>query len=167
MSTRHAVVDTALGRLTLVADGDAVSGVYFAHHWYRPADQSFGPRVSDAEDALLGAARCQLVEYLAGERTAFDLPLSDTGDDFDRSVWALIEEVPYGHTTTYGDLAAALGDRRRAYDVGQSVGRNPLCVIVPCHRVVGSDGSLTGYAGGLRRKRQLLELEASRRKAAS
>ena len=167
MSTRHAVVDTALGRLTLVADGDAISGVYFAHHWHRPAERSFGLLVSETEDALLDAARRQLVEYFAGERTAFDLPLSDAGDDFDRSVWALIDDVPYGHTTTYGGLAAALGDRRLAYEVGQAVGRNPICVIRPCHRVVGKDGSLTGYAGGLRRKRQLLELEASRRKAVS
>jgi methylated-DNA-[protein]-cysteine S-methyltransferase len=104
------------------------------------------------------------------QRDAFDLPLKASGTEFDRLVWGLISQVPYGQTTTYGELARrlgngladGLGDGASPQDVGAAVGRNPLCVIIPCHRVVGSTGRLTGYAGGLERKRALLDIEQGR-----
>jgi methylated-DNA-[protein]-cysteine S-methyltransferase len=160
MSTRHAVVDTlALGEVTLVARDDSIVGLYFRHHWFRPADEVLGVRVEVAGDALLAEAARQLDEYLDGSRTAFDLPTEADGDEFQERVWRLLGQIPRGETVTYGELAARLGDRSLAQQVGQAVGRNPLCVIVPCHRVVGANGRLTGYAGGLGRKQALLALE--------
>lgn len=156
MTMKHTVIDSQLGELTLVTDGTALTGLYFPHHWYRPSD--VGERDDTAFD--FGSVALQLEEYLAGARTDFDLPVRLNGDAFQRQVWALIREIPYGETRTYGDLADALGDRSLARDVGAAVGRNPVSVVVPCHRVVGKDGKLTGYAGGLPRKRRLLELEA-------
>lgn len=161
MRNRHAIVDTALGELTLVASDGAIVGVYFPHHWYPPSKDSIGPRVTARDDALLREAHAQLVDYLVGERTSFDLPTRTNGDEFQESVWAMLREVPFGTTTTYGDLAAELGDLTLARAVGQAVGRNPLSIIIPCHRVVGKDGRLTGYAGGLTRKQRLLELEGA------
>jgi methylated-DNA-[protein]-cysteine S-methyltransferase len=159
MNTRHAIAGTVLGDLTLVATDDALVGVFFAHHWTRPSRDSFGPRVDAGDDTLLGTARTQLAEYLGGERTSFDLPTAASGDPFERRVWAMLEEIPFGERTTYGDLAERLGDKSLAWSVGQAVGHNPLSIIVPCHRVVGRDGKLTGYAGGLKRKQFLLDLE--------
>ncbi|TQS42483.1 methylated-DNA--[protein]-cysteine S-methyltransferase [Cryptosporangium phraense] len=158
MNTRHALVDGPLGRITLVASDDAVTGLYFAHHVRRPAREAFGPL---ANDPLLDSASAQLAEYLDGTRRAFDLPLNAIGDAFQHAVWSIVAEIPFGETTTYGAIAERLGDRALAYRVGQAVGANPLCIVVPCHRVVGANGKLTGYAGGLERKRALLELEES------
>ncbi|WP_280306900.1 methylated-DNA--[protein]-cysteine S-methyltransferase [Nocardia neocaledoniensis] len=158
MSIRHTVVETDLGPITLVATGAAVTGLYFRHHIRRPGVESFG--VESPADPLLIEAADQLRDYLAGRRLTFDLPLSARGDDFQRAVWAIVAAIPRGETSTYGRIAEQLGDRALAQRVGQAVGANPLCVFVPCHRVVGADGSLTGYAGGLPRKRALLDLEA-------
>lgn len=159
MPIRHAVIDSALGELTLVASGDALAGVYFRHHWHPPTADTLGLRVEAAADELLASAADQLGEYLVGSRTQFDLPLAVVGDLRRQRVWDLLSGVAYGQTKTYGELAAELGDGTTAYEVGQVVGRNPLSIVVPCHRIVGKDGSLTGYAGGLKRKRFLLELE--------
>ena len=148
----HTVVDSPMGGLTVIADGGVVTGLYFPDHWGRP-DPEKGVR----DDAAFAEVARQLGEYFGGRRTAFDLPMRADGDDFQRAVWAEVAKVPSGETTTYGDIAAALGAQAR--DVGAAVGGNPLCVLVPCHRVVGRDGKLTGYAGGLRRKRFLLDLE--------
>jgi methylated-DNA-[protein]-cysteine S-methyltransferase len=153
--TVHSVLATRLGDLTLVREGTALSGLYFPGHWPRTDRTAFGPRV-DAGFADIG---CQLEEYLAGDRIEFELPLSVHGTDFDRRVWDLVSRIPYGQTTTYGDLGRSLGPGTDPRDVGAAVGRNPLCIVIPCHRVVGSTGKLTGYAGGLQRKRVLLELE--------
>lgn len=158
-NTRHTVVTTPLGAITLVASGHALTGVYFPGHWYKPQAQTFGPRVAAPDAAVLAAAGRQLQEYLAGERAAFDLPTATHGDAFQERVWAALREIPYGETITYGELAKTLGQGALAHEVGQAVGRNPLSLVVPCHRVVGKDGKLTGYAGGLARKRTLLELE--------
>ena len=110
---------------------------------------------------MTGVQTCALpiCEYLAGGRTSFDLPTAAAGDPFQRRVWERIARIPYGSTTTYGEIARELGDPALARRVGGAVARNPLSVVVPCHRVVGRDGALTGYAGGLERKRLLLELE--------
>lgn len=159
MNRRHAVVDTVLGDLTVVAADDAIVGLYFAHHWTKPSLDSFGPEVDAGDDALLDTARTQLAEYLRGERTSFDLPTAASGDPFSRRVWAMLDEIPFGETTTYGDLAERLGDKSLAWSVGQAVGHNPLSIVLPCHRVVGKRGDLTGYAGGLKRKQFLLDLE--------
>ncbi|MCI0158948.1 methylated-DNA--[protein]-cysteine S-methyltransferase [Leifsonia shinshuensis] len=160
MNSRNAAVDAGvLGSVTIVAEGDAVTGLYFAHHIRRPAQHTLGATVAAASDGLLAEASRQLDEYLAGRRRAFELPFAAEGNDFRKRVWNAVAAIPFGETTTYGSIAAGLGDRSLAYRVGQAVGANPLCVFVPCHRVLGSNGSLTGYAGGLRRKRALLELE--------
>jgi methylated-DNA-[protein]-cysteine S-methyltransferase len=151
----HALLATSLGELTVVRDDGALTGVYFRRHWPRPDRAAFGPR---ADTGFEDVAR-QLGEYLTGDRTAFELPLKANGTDFDRRVWELIAEIPYGQTTTYGDLARDLGAGTDPRDVGAAVGRNPLSIVIPCHRVIGSTGKLTGYAGGLERKRALLQIE--------
>ena len=155
MPVTHTIIDSPVGELTLVAEDGRLAGVYFPHHWYRPDPATFG----DRDDTGFGPAKRQLAEYFAGDRERFDLPLGPHGDAFQHQVWELISRIPYGQTRTYGDLAKELGEGTLAKDVGAAVGRNPLSVIVPCHRVVGKDGSLTGYAGGLARKRFLLCLE--------
>ena len=159
MNIRHAVIDSPLGELTLVAQDDALTGLYFRHHWYRPAADSLGRRVDAASDELLAKATTQLADYLAGRRHGFNLPTRLNGDEVQQRVWHLLSTIPYGETITYGELAAAMADGTTAREVGQSVGRNPLSIIVPCHRVVGRSGQLTGYAGGLKHKQILLELE--------
>jgi methylated-DNA-[protein]-cysteine S-methyltransferase len=159
MTTRYTRIESALGELTLVADGDTLVGLYFPHHWYRPSEDTLGRFVDAGSDPLFAEAAAQLDAYLAGRRTSFDIPIALAGDEFQQRVWALLTGIAYGETTTYGALAAKLGDPMLAQKVGQAVGRNPLSVIVPCHRVVGKDGKLTGYAGGIARKRFLLALE--------
>jgi methylated-DNA-[protein]-cysteine S-methyltransferase len=159
MYTRHAVIDTVLGEVTLVASGMSIVGLYFRHHWYRPTEGTLGSGVPITSDELLSDAGRQLQEYLDGDRVAFDLPTATAGDSFQQAVWELVRQIPRGQTVTYGDLADRLGDKTLAQSVGQAVGRNPLCVILPCHRVVGANGRLAGYAGGLARKKFLLDLE--------
>ena len=151
----HTMLATSLGELTVVRDGAALTGLYFPRHWPRPDKTGFGQRTDEGFEEL---AR-QLGEYLEGERAAFELPLKVSGSEFDCRVWELIARIPYGETTTYGELARALGAGTEPRDVGAAVGRNPLCILIPCHRVVGATGKLTGYAGGLDRKRALLEIE--------
>lgn len=160
MTARHTMIDSRLGELTLVADADALTGVYFRHHWRRPAADTLGQYVESAADDLLCRTAEQLNEYLVGERTRFDLPIALVGDRLRRRIWGRLVGIGYGQTKTYGELAAELPDVTTAYEVGQAVGRNPLSIVIPCHRVVGKNGALTGYAGGLKRKRFLLELEA-------
>jgi methylated-DNA-[protein]-cysteine S-methyltransferase len=151
----HTTIDSPIGELTLVADDGKLTGVYFPHHWYAPDPATFGPESGAGFDE----ATEQLAEYFAGDRKSFDLAAEPRGAAFQSQVWGLIAEIPYGQTVTYGDLACEVGRGATPKDVGTAVGRNPLSVIVPCHRVVGKDGSLTGYAGGLARKRFLLDLE--------
>jgi methylated-DNA-[protein]-cysteine S-methyltransferase len=151
----HTLLATSLGELTVVREDRALTGLYFPRHWPKPDRTAFGPRSDDGSEEV---AR-QLREYLDGDRSSFELALKVSGGKFDRRVWEMIAEVPYGQTTTYGDLARGLGAGTDPRDVGAAVGRNPLCIIIPCHRVVGAKGRLTGYAGGLARKRALLEIE--------
>jgi methylated-DNA-[protein]-cysteine S-methyltransferase len=158
MTTTHTTIDSPVGELTLVARDGVLSGLYFPGHWYLPDPDAFGVESEHGFEQT----QQQLAEYFAGERTSFDLEttIAGNGDEFQWRVWELIDRIPYGRTTTYGEMARELGDPTLARKVGGAVGRNPLSVIVPCHRVVGKDGKLTGYAGGLERKRFLLDLEA-------
>lgn len=156
---RHAVAETELGALTLVAEGPALVGVYFPEHRPEPDSSRFGEPVDLADDEVLAVAAEQLAEYASGHRAVLDLPLRASGSERARQVWDLVAAVPRGETTTYAALGRAVGVGPRA--AGQFVARNPLCVVVPCHRVVASDGRLTGYAGGVDRKRQLLQLEGA------
>lgn len=161
---RHATVPTDIGELLVVAErddtGEAVVGIYFPGHWYPPAAETIGEPVDWATDELFVRVGRELAAYLTGRSTAFSVPVRTHGDHFSERVWDLLAGIPYGATTTYGELAARLGNRNLAQRVGQAVGHNPVSILIPCHRVIGADGSLTGYAGGLERKRLLLELEA-------
>jgi methylated-DNA-[protein]-cysteine S-methyltransferase len=158
-STRHVVIDSQIGPLTLVRDDDGLTGLYYPGHWTRPDQATFGPRVEPSDDHGFDEAIAQLREYFAGERQEFDLPLNPLGSERARRLWQLLAEIPYGHTTTYGALARRIGGGISPRAIGGFVGHNPLSIFIPCHRVVGSTGELTGYAGGLNRKQRLLELE--------
>jgi methylated-DNA-[protein]-cysteine S-methyltransferase len=144
-------VDTPIGTLWLSYDAERLTGVAF-----------HGPPGASSSDPLVVEAEEQLHAYFAGELERFELPLGPRGTDFQRRVWEALEEIPYGTTTTYSALAKAIGRPHACRAVGAANGRNPLPVIVPCHRVIGAAGALTGYGGGLERKRRLLALEAAK-----
>ncbi len=158
-TTRHVVVDSPIGPLTLVRDNDGLTGLYYPEHWTHPDQTCFGPQVQPSDDHGFDEAVTQLTEYFAGDRRDFDLPLNPLGSERARRLWQLLAQIPYGQTTTYGALASRIGDGINARAIGGFVGHNPLSIFIPCHRVVGSAGKLTGYAGGLDRKQYLLELE--------
>jgi len=158
-STRHVVIDSPIGPLTLVRDDDGLTGLYYPGHWTRPDEATFGPRAEPSDDHGFDEAIAQLNEYFAGESQEFDLPLNPLGSERARRLWQLLAEIPYGRTTTYGALARRIGGGISPRAIGGFVGHNPLSIFIPCHRVVGSTGKLTGYAGGLNRKQRLLELE--------
>lgn len=161
MVRRNTVLSTSLGDLLVVAEGDAVIGLYFPEHWHPPVADAIGVPVDGGRDPVFARLADELADYLAGARVGFDLPAATAGDPFQEAVWGMLRDIPYGETTTYGELAARLGDPNLARRVGGAVGRNPVSILIPCHRVVGAAGSLTGYAGGLERKRHLLELEGA------
>jgi methylated-DNA-[protein]-cysteine S-methyltransferase len=155
--TRFARYESPLGPMFATAEEDGITHVEFVGAKYAPdarADWIEDPRAPD-----LAACGTQLAEYFAGKRTEFDLPLAPQGSEFQQRVWREIARVPYGKTISYGELAARAGAPGQARAAGAATGRNPVSLVIPCHRIVGSDGSLTGYAGGLERKRELLELE--------
>lgn len=155
-SRTHTVVETPIGELTLVNTDGVLSGIYMAEHHPAPDRTTFGPRVTEGfEDATT-----QLGEYFAGERTRFTLPLAPVGTEFQRTVWAALANIEFGTTRSYADIAAELGRPTAVRAVAAANARNPLCIVIPCHRVIGSSGKLTGYAGGLERKRFLLDQEA-------
>lgn len=160
--TSYTLHPSPIGELLLVGESRpdgvlALSGLYMEEHRRGPAIAPAWRR----DDAAFGEVRRQLDEYFAGRRRAFDLPLAPHGTPFQLRVWEELRRIGPGTTRTYGELARAVGKPAAARAVGAAVGRNPISVIVPCHRVVGSDGSLTGFAGGLARKRTLLTLEGS------
>jgi methylated-DNA-[protein]-cysteine S-methyltransferase len=155
-TTRYTAMASPIGELVLTANDDGLTGVHMVPHVDR-ADLRGARR--DDDDAVLAETRRQLDEYFAGDRTDFDLPLAPTGTDFQRLVWAGLCAIPYGETISYGELAERIGRPNAQRAVGLANGRNPIAVIVPCHRVIGADGSLTGYGGGLDRKQLLLGLE--------
>jgi methylated-DNA-[protein]-cysteine S-methyltransferase len=155
---QYAHTESPLGRILLVADDDALCALYFEgqKHEQRP-----GAGWVEAPDRpLFDRARKQLAEYFAGKRDRFDLPLAPQGTEFQHRVWEALRAIPAGETVTYGSIARSIGAADSVRAAAAAIGRNPLSIVVPCHRVIGSDGSLTGYAGGLERKRALLALEA-------
>jgi methylated-DNA-[protein]-cysteine S-methyltransferase len=156
----HAVIDSVVGPLTVVAHEGAIVGLYMDLQRHCPADDILGEldlRACRAEPFKTAAD--QLGAYFAGTLTRFTLPLAPRGSVFQQRVWAGLQDIPYGDTESYGELAERIGSPGAARAVGLANGKNPIGIIIPCHRVVGSDGSLTGYGGGIDRKRQLLDLE--------
>jgi len=148
-----ATLDTPIGELLLAGDGRVLHEIRFAGE---PA-----PAGAQLDDAAFADARAQLADYFAGRHAAFDLELAPAGTPFQRGVWEELRRIPYGETISYTELARRIGRPTAVRAVGHANGRNPLPVVIPCHRVVGSDGTLTGYGGGLDRKRFLLELESA------
>jgi methylated-DNA-[protein]-cysteine S-methyltransferase len=157
MITRtHDVVESPLGPITLVAEGGRLCGLYFSERRWAPGAGAWGER----RPGTLAGVVARLDAYFAGERTTFeDVELALHGTAFQRRVWAELRQVPYGTTIGYAELADRLSHPGAARAVGAANGRNPVSIVVPCHRVVGADGSLTGYGGGLPRKEALLTLE--------
>ncbi|MCC3768145.1 methylated-DNA--[protein]-cysteine S-methyltransferase [Streptomyces sp. UNOC14_S4] len=151
----HTVTDSPVGPLTLVATDGVLSGLYMTGQRHRPPEENFGER----DDTPFTEALRQLGAYFAGDATGFELPLRLNGTPFQRRVWAELQEIPYGETVSYGELATCIGSPTASRAVGLANGKNPVGIIVPCHRVVGADGSLTGYGGGIDRKRRLLAFE--------
>jgi methylated-DNA-[protein]-cysteine S-methyltransferase len=150
----HTVVPSPIGPLTLVGEDGALVRLAMS-----PPDHLDPDDLGRRDDAGFAGVVQQLVEYFAGERTTFDLPLRPRGSDFELAVWHQLTRIPYGETRSYGYVAKAVGEPGGAQAVGAANGRNPLAVVVPCHRVIGADGTLVGFGGGLPRKRFLLDLE--------
>ncbi|MGH3993886.1 MAG: methylated-DNA--[protein]-cysteine S-methyltransferase, partial [Pseudonocardiaceae bacterium] len=151
---RFSVYPSAVGPLLLAGDDDALTRLAFG-------DASGAPREWERDDGRFAAEHDQLDEYFAGTRTEFGFPTRLGGSPFERAVWEALREIPYGSTTTYGELAAQLGKPGRARAVGAANGRNPIAIVVPCHRVIGAGGKLTGYGGGLHRMRALRAREGA------
>jgi methylated-DNA-[protein]-cysteine S-methyltransferase len=154
MSRTHTVVASPIGPLTVVREDGALVRLAMS-----PPGQFVEAELGERTDDGFADVTRQLGEYFAGERTAFDLPLRPVGSGFELAVWDQLTRIPYGATRSYGSVAAAVGEPGGAQAVGSANGRNPLAVVIPCHRVIGADGSLVGFGGGLARKRFLLDLE--------
>jgi methylated-DNA-[protein]-cysteine S-methyltransferase len=157
--TIHARLSSPLGELVVASEGEALTSVRFEQHAHLAPLAPDSLRDDHARP--LAEAKRQLAAYFAGELRAFTLPLAPGGSEFQRKVWAALAEIPFGTTSSYGALARRLGAPSHARAVGHANGRNPLSILVPCHRVVGAGGALTGYAGGIARKRWLLGHEAA------
>jgi methylated-DNA-[protein]-cysteine S-methyltransferase len=157
MSEAAMIIPSPVGDLRLVARGDAL----VALGWAR-ADETAGDGGATYHP-VLAEARRQLDAYFAGQRRAFDLPLAAAGTDFQRRVWAALLTIPYGETRSYGDIARVIGRPSASRAVGAANGRNPIAIVVPCHRVIGGNGSLTGFGGGMTNKKLLLDLEQAPR----
>lgn len=162
MSLHYTEMKSPVGKLRLVASPVGLRAVLWANE--KLDRVSLGERPSrDDDNPILIQTRRQLVEYFAGDRTEFTVPLDPKGTPFQMSVWKVLRSIPFGKTLSYGEQAKRLGDARKARAVGAANGKNPISIIVPCHRVIGKDGSLTGFGGGLDIKRQLLDLEKNPR----
>jgi methylated-DNA-[protein]-cysteine S-methyltransferase len=161
-ATAYTVLESPIGELLIVGGYDAddlfaITGVFMTGQKYEPyVDEAWIRDASPFADA-----EKQLLAYFAGELTSFDLPMMPRGSEFQRSVWLALRDIPFGMTLAYGQIADRVADRSKTRAVAAAIGRNPIGIVVPCHRVVGADGSLTGYAGGLDRKRWLLDHEAT------
>jgi methylated-DNA-[protein]-cysteine S-methyltransferase len=152
VQTRWTTIESPVGELLLTSDGTSLTRLLFAPF-------EIDPTWTEEPCPALDAAVTQLGEYFDGSRTAFDLPLEPAGTTFQQTVWLALRDIPYAETINYGQLAVRVGNRNASRAVGLANGRNPISIVVPCHRVIGANGSLTGYGGGLDRKRALLDLE--------
>ncbi|MGH2826142.1 MAG: methylated-DNA--[protein]-cysteine S-methyltransferase [Actinomycetota bacterium] len=151
----HTITESPIGDLTLINTDGVLSGLFMNRQARSPRTSAFGERVSAGFEQVTEELR----EYFSGDRMEFTVSTAARGNDFEHRVWRLLRRISYGETRSYGDLAHDLGDPTLAREVGVANAGNPIAIVVPCHRVIGSDGSLTGYAGGLERKRFLLDLE--------
>ena len=160
-TTRHRHLSTPLGDLCLVRSAQGLCGAWFCQeHRHAPPLDRYAAAHDDVQDPLLQAACTQIQAYWNGQHAGFDLPLDlSAGTDFQQAVWHQLRQLGPGQWTSYGTIARAMGNPEAARAVGAAVGRNPISIVVPCHRVLGSGGQLTGYAGGLWRKQALLQLE--------
>jgi len=158
--TNYTHLENPLGELLLTSRGGRLTGLYFVDQAHVPPVEHDWKRDDDAEIFIRTGQ--QLAEYIAGERIEFDVPLELMGTPFQARVWQVIAAIPFGQTITYGELAEQIGAPQSVRAVGAATGRNPVSWIVPCHRVMGKSGALTGYAGGVSRKKALLDFEASR-----
>ena len=157
-ATCYTYLDSPLGPILLRGDGQFVTGLFFRHHKYGPELHADWQRC----DATFAELREQLTQYFAGERQTFDVPLRLAGTPFQQRVWQELTRIPYGGTISYGQLAQRIGRPTATRAVGAANGRNPISILVPCHRVIGSTGHLTGYGGGIENKQWLLALERGR-----
>ncbi|QZH68011.1 methylated-DNA--[protein]-cysteine S-methyltransferase [Mycolicibacterium farcinogenes] len=157
MTLQYRTMDSPVGLLTLAGRDGKLMHLRMVDQTYEPSREGW-----QADDTAFGEAVEQLSEYFVGERTEFDLELDMVGTQFQRRVWQALQAIPYGETCSYGEIARQIGSPSAFRAVGLANGHNPIGIIVPCHRVIGANGSLTGYGGGLDRKRMLLELERSR-----
>jgi methylated-DNA-[protein]-cysteine S-methyltransferase len=163
-STFHDTMPSPVGPLLLTATDAGLTRVYFEKHRHMdPVHPSWRPAsaADGAAGVILAEARRQLEAYFAGRLREFDVPLAARGSPFQEKVWGLLREIPWGRTASYGEIARRIGDASLSRAVGVANGRNPLSIVVPCHRVIGADGSLTGYGGGMERKRWLLAHEGA------
>ncbi|GAA4267540.1 methylated-DNA--[protein]-cysteine S-methyltransferase [Frondihabitans peucedani] len=162
----YTVIESPIGDLTLVADDDtsALRALYMVEHRHAPGVETFAERLAGSgARRVFGQVTRQLDEYFAGDREAFDLPLAPVGTAFQLAVWQQLRAIPFGQTRTYGEIAAGLGNPKAVRAVGLANGRNPLSIVVPCHRVIGASGAMTGFGGGVERKEYLLRLEGALR----
>ena len=157
MSLHYNTIWSPVGELTLVADANGLAAILWEDD--RPGRVRLGALTEDAEHPVLVETERQLGEYFAGTRRSFDVPLSFSGSDFQKSVWSALLTIPFGETRSYGAIAQQVGKPSASRAVGAANGRNPISIIAPCHRVVGSTGKLTGFAGGIEAKAFLLKLE--------
>lgn len=155
--TTYSIIKTPFGDLMLVANNSELTGLYFTEGEHLP--DAHGTWTLDPRHPVLKKAGKELEEYFAGKRTAFSFPPSSHGTEFQRQVWKEIAKIPFGETISYSDLAKRAGKPKAIRAAGTATGRNPLSIIVPCHRVLGKHGAIGGYGGGLPRKRSLLKLE--------
>ncbi len=164
MKIRYALFDSRFGEVLAIARDARLAGLYFVGQKDQPGFDGLARAGALRDDAwpVLAETRRQVGEYEAGRRDRFELPLDLAGTDFQRRVWARLLEIPFGQTRSYAEVARAAGSPRGTRAAGAAIGRNPVSLVVPCHRVVGSDGSLTGYTGGIERKRALLRHERTR-----
>jgi methylated-DNA-[protein]-cysteine S-methyltransferase len=163
MHATSTVVDSPIGPLALTAAGGRLTGLQLGAS--PDASRKTGgpaPLTGGADETVLAEAAAQLAAYFAGELTEFDLPLSASGTEFQQRVWRCLRDIPYGQTWSYGRLAAAAGNPKASRAVGMANNRNPIPIVIPCHRVIGADGRLVGYGGGLDRKTWLLDHERTR-----